>query len=426
MIIIHNLENQYYRVLRIESKLIGKLLDRKEIFNFRCKLDGLKYSHGLKENYYINPLSDIFRNLISNKCFHLDTLNQFYDKINQYISSIKNKKLIKYTLIFPVKIKFIERFPHSFLSYKKKPYFTLKSFRDLNVNYFTQIYEYTNENYDERYLLNNEREEKELIQNSINSNYLYFIGDIYARNITYAVKQISRDIEINLGIYIYVIQGYHTIERWGGDPFEKSISELILPLVFVFEDKSLEKILYSTYRIPEEYKLSLKNIEIIEDIINDLNKIKNRKLKKLIFNAFEKYYSALKESKYSACFIQLWNVIELLLLNNPELKEKEIIKRLKSIFREGWELKKDYDEMIDLIYQKRNLLVHESEDKITEVDRNFIKRLVDVLLEVSINICLKVKNIQTLEFYYQNLRKPVRILKQEKEILDELINDKST
>ena len=85
-----NLENQYYRVLRIKSKLIGKLLDRKEIFNFKSKLDGLKYSHGLKENYYINPLSDIFRNLISNKCFHLDTLNQFYDKI-----LIKTRKSVK-------------------------------------------------------------------------------------------------------------------------------------------------------------------------------------------------------------------------------------------------------------------------------------------------------------------------------------------
>lgn len=422
-----NLENQYYRIFEIKSRLIGQLLDKRNGYNLQSKLDGLKFSHGLKENNYRNPLIAIFRELIKEGSFQLNCVDKFYDKLDNYIRSIKKKKLIKYTLIFPININFKNGFLNKFLSFKRKPYFALKTFRDLNVKYFHKIHDYVKVNFSKSYLTNAEKEEKDLILRCIDGKYTHFIGDIYARNFSYAVKEMDRDIEINAGIYIYTLLGYTIITRWGGDPFEKSISELNMPLVFVFNNNVLESILYESYQIPKkEYEVSLESIKVIENIIDDLSKIKNRKLKKLIFDAFGKYYIAIKQSNYSTCFIQFWNIIELLLLISPEVKGKEFRKRLKSIFQEDWELKKDYNEMIESIYQKRNLLVHESKDQITETDRNFVKRLVDLLLEVSINNCLEIRNKQMLEFYYQNLRKPLRFLKQEKQVLEKIIGVKST
>jgi len=61
--------------------------------------------------------------------------------------------------------------------------------------------------------------------------------------------------------------------------------------------------------------------------------------------------------------MKFWNIIELLLLKKVGITDEKIKERLKSLFKPNF--KKDFDEMIELIYSKRNFLVHEAKDIIT-------------------------------------------------------------
>ncbi|KKM82412.1 hypothetical protein LCGC14_1319900, partial [marine sediment metagenome] len=52
-------------------------MDKREIFNLKTKLNELLFSHGLKENYYYNPLVNIFKEIhkerIDSENYNLDS-----------------------------------------------------------------------------------------------------------------------------------------------------------------------------------------------------------------------------------------------------------------------------------------------------------------------------------------------------------------
>lgn len=102
-----------------------------------------------------------------------------------------------------------------------------------------------------------------------------------------------------------------------------------------------------------------------------------------------------------------------------------MVKRLKSIYPDTEENKKDILERIDLLFKKRNLFVHEAIDKITEHDRNFIKGIVEDLIMFFINFGAEFDDIDQLIFLYQNLRKPLRTLQKESQVLELLEKIKS-
>ncbi|MHA1148302.1 MAG: hypothetical protein ACTSR8_08650 [Promethearchaeota archaeon] len=74
--------------------------------------------------------------------------------------------------------------------------------------------------------------------------------------------------------------------------------------------------------------------------------------------------------------------------------------------------------MIDNFYAKRNFLVHESKDTITENDIFYLKSHIEVVMLYVTNIAPKIKDIGMYEFLLQNLRKRSDILEKESEILE--------
>lgn len=110
-------------------------------------------------------------------------------------------------------------------------------------------------------------------------------------------------------------------------------------------------------------------------------------------------------------------------LKKVGITEERIKERLKSLFKLNF--KKDFDEMIELIYSKRNFLVHEAKDIITEADRDFIKEVSEHLIDFFLDITQKVQDIGMLEFLFDNMNKPEEILIKEINILKFIKNLKS-
>lgn len=116
----------------------------------------------------------------------------------------------------------------------------------------------------------------------------------------------------------------------------------------------------------------------------------------------------------------------LLLLKKSEITLAEITKRLISTYPDNEPAKKDLTELIDILYKKRNLFVHESEDIITSDDRDFMKIIVEHVILILENLRLEFDDIGSLKFFYQNLRKSLRTIKKEFKVLEMLERIKST
>ena len=116
----------------------------------------------------------------------------------------------------------------------------------------------------------------------------------------------------------------------------------------------------------------------------------------------------------------------LLLLKKSEITLAEITKRLISTYPDNEPAKKDLTELIDILYKKRNLFVHESEDIITSDDRDFMKIIVEHVILILANLRLEFDDIGSLKFFYQNLRKSLRTIKKEFKVLEMLERIKST
>ena len=117
--------------------------------------------------------------------------------------------------------------------------------------------------------------------------------------------------------------------------------------------------------------------------------------------------------------------MESLLLNDPELKEATFIKRMKAMYTEDLDTLRSQKIMVDILYSKRNMLVHESIDTIDKYDRDFIKINAEFMMEYFLNITQEIKSIGMLNFFYDNINRPIDILDNEMKVLDYIKENKS-
>ena len=422
----HNLLNNYLtnelNLSTFERKciLIGGLLDKREIYDLKSKLNQLLYSHGLKENYYYNPLLKIFKEIHIEQVDTENLLKVFFEKLENYIDTIRDIPLAEYTLIFPINLNFKGGIPLQFLQKNNDIDIQLIPYSIFNKNYLGLIREYLKTRYGERRggITDYNQEIFDLIKKCNHRDNHFFVAKVHARNIAFAVNKVVDNIEINAGLYNLIIYYQTRVIRFGGDPFEKSIGDTDMPIIYIFNNGGCKAILFSTYEIPRKIiSIDFNQLNNIFRVISSIQQFKSVKLKTLLYDAFVKYYIALKTSKYSVSFLIFWNIIEQLLLKKGDTKLIEIIKRLKSTYPESEENKKDIVDRIDRIYEKRNLFVHESTDKITRHDRDFAQGLVEHLIIFFIDLGIEFDDIGMLEFFYQNLRKPLNIVQKESQVL---------
>lgn len=242
----------------------------------------------------------------------------------------------------------------------------------------------------------------------------------YARNVDFAVKKASNDLGSNIGLYLFAkLEGRSVMHLEPGPfPSEHSIAIVRMPVVYVFENEKCKHILFTFYeKISRSQDILLRDLKNIIEILSIIKKVKNRKLKILIIETFGYYYDALKSTKYSLAFMNFWNIIERLYLKTNEITLKEVVTRLKSTFSEDITNRNDIVRLIDVLFRKRNLYVHESKDTITSEDRDYLKSIIEHVIFTLLNLCIEFDDIGMLEFFYQNLGKPLRIIKKEFKIL---------
>lgn len=405
--------------LRIRAIVIGKLLERHKLFNFKAKLDNLKYTHSQRGNNY-TILIKVIENIHNNYKIEDLTFEILLSELNKWFSEIKkNKEIVPFLIIFPINLNFRDAIPIHLITHKNDIKIKIVSYHEFHSKYYGDIYNYKTRKFHHL----TDKQQINIINEVTKSNYSYFILEIYGRNIYYAIKHGARTVDINSGIFSFTIYAYHRIIRIGGDPFIKRISQIDTPVVFVFKKDSstleIEDVLFSTYEAPKRAKeIRRDRVILFLSTIDNIAQIQNKTLQLMVMNAFKMYYEAIRKKDLSNIFLTFWNIMEYLLLNNPELKEKIFIKRFKAMYREDLDTLKEQKIMVDLLYNKRNLLVHESIDTIDEYDRDFIKTDVEFMIEYFLIIAKEINGVNALNFFYDNINKPLKTLDNEMKVLN--------
>ncbi len=402
-----------------KSYILGKLLDKEDNYNLKSKLNGLQFSHGLKDNRYFNPLQNILKEMKRDQISENDLIEIFLGKLDDYLATIKNKPLIEYTLIFPINLKCRNGIPDKFL--KKHEDISIQLVPQIN-DFSETIWDYTNAEFpSRRNFMDKNKKVRDLISKLFYPDTHYFVIKVYGRNIGYAVKKAAYNLNINVGLYAFAIYRGYGVKSFGMGPFpsEGSITKIKIPLVYVLKNNECENILFTFYEEPSGSEdISQNHLALIEDIISFLQEIKDNKLYILLTEAFANYYDALQTSSYSISFLKFWNIIERLLLHKKGINLTEITTRLNSTYPEIEPSKKDIQDLINILVRKRNLFVHESEDKISSDDKDFMKIMVEHVILTLINLRFEFDDIGMLEFFYQNLRKPLRVIKKDFKVLE--------
>lgn len=404
--------------LKIRAIVIGKLLEKYKLFNFRAKLNNLKYTYSQRGNNY-TILTKIISNLMNKFKIEDITFEVFLNELNNWFSEIKEKEMIQFKIIFPINLDFREAMPIRFITHKEDIGVKLVSAHDFKAKYYGDIFTYKNH---ELNTLSDKRQIN-LIDEMIETNHSYFVLEIYGRNTTYAIEQGAKVVNINSGIFSFIKYAYYRFISFGGDIFRKRIGKIDTPIVFVFKrDNStlkLVNVLYSSYQAPRRVeRVDRSEIELFLSKIDEINHIQNKNLQSMGINVFDMYYDAIRKDQLSNAFLTFWNIMEYLLLNSPELKESVFIKRIKAMYREDLDTLKEQKIIVDLLYSKRNLLVHESIDTIDEYDRDFIKIDVEFMIEYFLLIAKEVENIDALNFFYDHITRPLKILDNELKVLN--------
>ncbi|MFW9872669.1 MAG: hypothetical protein ACFFG0_06160 [Candidatus Thorarchaeota archaeon] len=396
--------------------LMTNILRDLEIFGLNCKLERLKFR--TTETFYYGWGKEVFKNLQENYNIESITLENFFHELNKFLNSIEKKDLENYDIILPINLTFQDNLPQKLYNHSKNLQISLENYKFFSKNYSRKFFNYIEQNYD-KYIHKNVLN---LLHNIRYENCSYIVIKLNARDKIYIKEVISRNIDLNLGIFCFIKVSLREVMRYSLDDFiNQNLTENNSPLMIVVKNDDIESVFFSTFKNFEFFEsFNTEELNSYKIIIKLIKNIKNQSIRFLIDEAFRVYYLALTNTVISDSFIKFWNVIEILFLKKAGITEERIKKRLKSLFKPLF--KRDFDEMIELIYSKRNFLVHEAKDIITEADRYFIKELSEHSINFFLEITQKIQDIGMLEFLYDNMNNPEKKLIKKINILKDIKN----
>lgn len=202
--------------------------------------------------------------------------------------------------------------------------------------------------------------------------------------------------EMFLGYLYFIMYNFekHNLRITVKNTMDFSLNQFFsIPIFCILKDGENEirnKPILQIEEITLEFlKKNVKILQINKNRQNDLiryNKcIHNmeKSIKEKFFEYCTVYYAGSSENHVQISFIHFWALMEQIIkMDEERLKDKYVRKRLIYFY----ETFMDSDELVDLrgainlLYNKRNLQVHEAKFGVNEYDRNFIKRIVDKML----------------------------------------------
>jgi|GEM_PF-1823379 len=246
---------------------------------------------------------------------------------------------------------------------------------------------------------------------------------VVGKNINY-MKQIATDKIYSFYGYLGFIQNFKIrSERWNINDFDLEFNELDLDILFMLnlkEDYSFDDV-KSNFLLLEKLRETNPsrwinfnrafNVDCY-DLLND----SNEDIKKEINEFFKLYYLASFEKSIENSFIKFWSlnekIIKKISLGGSDDKLlKYMVKILKLYYKNNF-----FAERIHSIRNKRNKLVHENINELTQTDRNLVKLISDLLIWFLITFSSEVNNMREyqiiLDYYNRsNIERNIELMK---------------
>ncbi len=131
-----------------------------------------------------------------------------------------------------------------------------------------------------------------------------------------------------------------------------------------------------------------------------LNLLANQtpKIRSITESKLKLYLDAVTEKQLEISFLKFWVIIESTIKLKNKKRGAVVVSSLKKLLAE-----KELEPLIDSLYAKRNLLVHEFEaDYISQQDRSLVKIFVDKIMLFLIDQPIKLRNPQELKMWIDN------------------------
>jgi len=387
-------------ILRDEENLLIAELNKDKEFNFQKLQERARYFYPKRGS--ISPLA--FTSTYGElKNENNESYERFKELLKADLNEIKNQKIKKFDLYFPINIK----------TNKKISKFKLN---DIEIDFL--------ESNKIKFDLDNNKLKKEFI---INRNFKlskqqFCKISLKGRNSIYAVRRTE-------GIYDFILGVIGFYETYRSNPYTiigipKPISKLNQTYIFVIQNKKY--LTHYHYKTKDE-KTSIidLNEEKVKAINFSIKRIIKAKQQELIFKLFIAYFRGLVDKNVDYSFLSFWRVIENGILKEPSQKHREIIEIFKALIIE---LNYKTKFKLDRFYNLRNDFVHEGIADIDQFDRNGIKRFAKLLINTYLTT---LYNYQTddikLFFYYvkrkENIKVHVKMAKRIDSLLKKVKDD---
>ncbi len=348
--------------LRLESELKKIIKESKkkenEFENFKDKFDDLKNKFGRKDNEDLSKFSIIFP---LNLKFKGDNKPDKYTICDKEIKSIKWKEWEE--------------------NYKKE----VEGNEDFEEFMDRCPEELEKREFEEVVLP--EKQDDVPIENVYLTKYSFWKIDLNAYDREYAMNQAEYLLEILLGkINFSVNVGTETLISYSKNVNPSGLSDLKKPFVyFVFKNQNFQGLYQANdYLIRNKFRITGNNKKRYDNNFKELPNFSsnNSEIDHEIIKALRFYQRAITEYDLVESFFDFWRGVETLTLTNEDDSMEDVVRRATfTQFRP-----KIIENRLERICNKRNDYVHNSIDvEITESDRDFARSLFEGLFYFLIN-----------------------------------------
>lgn len=241
----------------------------------------------------------------------------------------------------------------------------------------------------------------------------YIARDIYF----ILTNQLEEDISSFLGCIYYANHAFMDTNIWRAFPGDYSLEEDITEQYLIaLENK--KKISLPEDPILIEADIKDSDINIIgkkqlvvhnmalggkyNELIRILSLMSKHKpeIRLLLKQTFSLYYSAITEKSLEISFLKFWVIAESIIKKNKGgTTDKYFLKIITRIFSDKYQR-----ELISVLYNKRNELVHEFKLKfISQTDRNTIKGISELIIHWILEPPIKIKDIEELNILLESI-----------------------
>ncbi|MBS3053079.1 MAG: hypothetical protein J4469_01125 [Candidatus Aenigmarchaeota archaeon] len=388
------------KLQRLENILLQHLLENT---NFSNVFDFLK-----SEFVTIGDHTILFHILCELKKSNKNTLNDFLIALNNYVKNIKQKPVNDYSFYVPIRLNlYIPKNQISTLKKKTKqsngvnivkP--TKKLLSKISGNNLKSLF--GNRNFLIR--IDSSGRDTRYCTKIVNKKIDAFLGAFALARFAYIdtskLISASRDLSIEtnpLEDFFIVIENQNTVIYPSGQ------SALLI------ENQIKPETISKINKPPWNVHISRRyvNYPLVIQILDGFRRSSND-IHKILEKALGLYYEAITEKDLDMSFLKFWVVSEIILRYSGKRKGKDLISLLEKII-----IDKHLRKTVDLLYYKRNKLVHEFDTGyISQPNRNLSKMISEELIMLLLDPPFKIKNKEELKIFLSSLSSKQHLIKQ--------------